>query len=46
MNSILVSWTSVADLSIPTSGYLLYMDSGNTGDFSLLYNGTYKPGET
>lgn len=40
----MVKWTTVADSDVPTSGYLLYMDGGNDGDFQLIYDGSGKPG--
>jgi hypothetical protein len=43
--SITVSWTPVADKEIPTSGYNLYMDNGDDGDFSLIMNGENHPGK-
>lgn len=43
---MLIDWDSVADTSIPTSGYLLYVDDGNTGNFSLVFDGTNRPGVT
>jgi len=43
-SSIFVRWSAVADTEINTSGYKLYMDGGNNGDFSLVFDGSGAPG--
>ena len=43
--SISVHWNSVADTDIVTSGYRLYMDGGNNGEYTLIYNGEGSPGK-
>jgi hypothetical protein len=35
----------VADQSVPTSGYKLYRDGGNDGNFEMIYNGVGSPGQ-
>ena len=41
---ITVEWSDVSDKEIQTSGYKLYIDDGNDGDFKLAMDGTNKPG--
>ena len=43
--SIRVSWPKVADTELPTTGYKLYRDGGNDGQFSIIYDGTHRPGQ-
>lgn len=43
--SIAVSWDEVADTEISTTGYKLYRDGGNDGEFELVYNGANRPGQ-
>ena len=43
--SISVTWSTVANTEINTLGYKLYRDNGNDGNFTLVYNGTNKPGQ-
>ena len=43
-NSIMVQWASVADTQVVTSGYKLYMDGGNNGEYTMIYDGSNKPG--
>lgn len=43
--SIGVSWTKIADTELPTTGYKLYRDGGNDGQFTLVYDGTHRPGQ-
>jgi hypothetical protein len=41
LTSITVSWNQVADKDgIAVTGYLLYMDDGYNGDFTVVYDGT------
>lgn len=40
-----MTWAPVADKEIPTSGYDLYMDNGDDGNFSLIMNGNNHPGK-
>jgi hypothetical protein len=44
LNSIYVEWSQVADTALPIIGYRLFMDSGNNGDYKLVYNGLRFPG--
>ena len=37
--------TKVADTELPTTGYKLYRDGGNDGQFSIIYDGTHRPGQ-
>ena len=37
--------TKVADTELPTTGYKLYRDDGNDGQFSIVYDGTHRPGQ-
>ena len=43
--SISLTWSTVANTEINTLGYKLYRDNGNDGNFSLVFNGTNKPGQ-
>lgn len=43
--AIAVSWNKVADTEVPTTGYKLYRDGGNDGQFALVYDGTHRPGQ-
>ena len=43
--SISLTWSTVANTEINTLGYKLYRDNGNDGNFTLVYNGTNKPGQ-
>ena len=44
LTSIFVQWNYVADPSAPITGYQLYMDNGNDGNFKLAFDGRGKPG--
>ena len=37
-------WSHVPDTYIPVNGYKLYMDSGNNGEYSLVFDGYGSPG--
>lgn len=39
-----IKWDAVTDVSLATTGYKLYRDDGNNGNFNLVYDGTGKPG--
>lgn len=41
---ITVEWNAVASTEIQTTGYKLYMDDGNNGDFNVIYDGSSQPG--
>lgn len=43
-NYITVQWDDVTDKEIQTTGYILYIDNGNDGDFRVAFDGTNKPG--
>lgn len=43
-NSIYVQWDQVADTTTPVTGYRLYMDTGNTGNYFLVFDGSGLPG--
>lgn len=45
MTSIGVTWNAVAATEVSTTGYKLYRDNGNDGNFSLIYDGTNRPGQ-
>lgn len=46
-DAIALEWTAVADKdNIPATGYLLYMDDGYNGEFSLKYDGSGLPFNT
>ena len=44
LKSIYVQWATVTDPSSPVTGYKLYMDEGNNGNFKMIFDGTGKPG--
>jgi hypothetical protein len=44
LTSIYVQWNYVQDPSAPITGYQLYMDQGNNGNFQQLFDGAGKPG--
>lgn len=44
LTSIKVTWSSVADTAISTTGYKLYMDGGNDGNYTMIYDGSNSPG--
>jgi hypothetical protein len=43
--SIGVSWDAVDNTYAYVSGYKLYRDNGNNGNFTLIYDGTNRPGQ-
>ena len=45
LTSIAVSWEDVAATQIATTGYKLFRDGGNDGNYSLIYDGTNRPGQ-
>jgi titin len=44
ITSIGVTWDAIANTEIDTTGYKLYRDGGNDGEFELVYNGVNRPG--
>lgn len=44
LTSIAVNWQDVVSTQIATTGYKLFRDGGNNGNYSLIYDGTNKPG--
>ncbi len=45
ITSIGVSWDAVAATEISTTGYKLFRDGGNDGNYTLVYNGAHRPGQ-
>jgi hypothetical protein len=44
LTSIFMRWSQVPDTNTPVQGYRLYMDTGNTGDYSVVFDGYGYPG--
>lgn len=44
LTSIAVNWDYVSSTQIATTGYKLFRDGGNDGHYSLIYDGTNRPG--
>jgi len=40
---ITLSWSQSTDTDLPVIGYVLYMDDGYGGDYSVIYNGRNYP---
>lgn len=39
-----MEWDDVSDKEIQTTGYKLFVDDGNDGDFRVAFDGSNKPG--
>jgi hypothetical protein len=38
-----ITWSKVTTSDLPILGYILYMDDGIEGEFSVAYNGSVNP---